>query len=185
MLRRSFCFGVCRAFWSCPRWDHVPIVDPCYRQHRVHLRWPLTLLNAVLLARRVTIDVQVSVLVDQEQSMCLRHKKKKLMILAEIVLWETDPGAVVLVTARHHSAASRTSLLASAAVLLWLLEFQKMLATFRPQQALLVLVSVGLCGRGRPGRFSCGAQGLKSTDCKASGTRRAGFRFCFFVLHMI
>ena len=54
-----------------------------------------------LLARRVTIDVQVSVSVDQEfASMCLRrHKKRKL---AEIVLWESPPGADVLLTARDH-----------------------------------------------------------------------------------
>ena len=73
----------------------------------------------------VTIDMQVLVLVDQEHSsMCLRHrKKKKLKVLAEIVLWESPPGADVLLTARHHSAASQTYLLVSASVLVWLLEF--------------------------------------------------------------
>ena len=62
---------------------------------------------------------------DQEHaSICLWHnKKRELKVLAEIVLWESPPGADVLLTARPHSAASRTSLLASVGVLLWQLEF--------------------------------------------------------------
>ena len=50
------------------------------------------------------------------------QKQRKLNVLSEIVLWESPPGANVLLTARHHSATSRTSQPAPASVLLWLLE---------------------------------------------------------------
>ena len=75
-------------------------------------------IECCLLARPATIDVKISVSVDQEfASMCLRlHKRKKRT--AEIVLWESPPGADVLLAARHHPAASRTSLLALASVVL-------------------------------------------------------------------
>ena len=70
-----------------------------------------------LLAGQMKIDVQVSVSVEQECAlMCLRLHKKKL---AEI-LWESPPGAEVLLTARHHPALSRTSLTLGS-VCLWLL----------------------------------------------------------------
>ena len=65
------------------------------------------------------IDVQVSVSVDHGCALvCLRlHKKTKK--LPEI-LWESTPGADVLLTARHHPALSRTSP-NSGYVRLWLL----------------------------------------------------------------
>ena len=98
-----FCSVQCFLIF-CQCCDLVSAVDSCYREHCVHLRWTLTFWDAVF--SRVTIDV------------CPRqHKRKKK--LAEI-LWESPPGADVLLTA----LVSRTSL-ASVSVLLWLLESRR------------------------------------------------------------
>ena len=90
----------------CPRCDLVSVVDPCYHQHRVHFRWPLTFLNAVLSLGGWQLTCTFQYLWTKNMHRCLRDKKnRKLKVLAEIVLWESPPGANVLPTPRHHPAA--------------------------------------------------------------------------------
>ena len=77
-------------------------------------------LGYCLLVQWVTMDVQVSVSVEQEFALMCLWLHKRMRKLAEI-LWDSHPGADVMLTARHHPALSRTSL-TSYSVWLVLLE---------------------------------------------------------------
>ena len=125
--RKLVVIAVCRPHQICPYWeahsllqcamhsDHPSVLRSRFRCKLLQL---LTLCSPLLasdafgyclLAQRVTMDVQVSVSVDQEFTlMCLwlHMRMKKLAVN----LRESPPGADVLLTARHHPALSRTSL---------------------------------------------------------------------------
>ena len=63
-----------------------------------------------------------------------------------------------------HLAASRSSRLASVSLVGVSMYFGNVPTATGSSCA-------GLCERGRPGRFGCGAQGVKGMACQASGSR--------------